>query len=175
MKRLVVLLAIIGGAVYLGSIKVPLRFLSNSAAIRTVAEDVLQPLESNRAATDESVQKALDQLRSRSGAPGNRPLNAREVQALALLAQAEEERKAVLERIKGGSSRNPLDTIPGDWHVIGKPHQKVDPSAMNDQRRNAFWASTEQNRWRQRCDYYRSSINALLAPAASLGEVSKSL
>jgi hypothetical protein len=182
MKWFVFLFVALGAAAYLGYIEVPLpadffgkadksvktdaaalpvssllKLRLHTEAIRTAARNVLLPLESR--------QTALDNLRAQVTAPGGLQDGAREAQALVLLSQALAERTAILARLQPGSSgHDPLDYVPGNWHVAGHPEKPVDPTAQNEKWRSTFWAQTEIKKWNERREYYRAQIQALLTP-----------
>jgi hypothetical protein len=135
----------------------------NLGAIRDFSQKVLQPLESKTSISDENARKIFTELTTKVAAAPASVDHTRAAQALQLIDQALGERSVYLKRALAGSAQNNLDQVPGKWHLVGDREKTINRPEVSRQERSAFWTQTVLKEWRGRCDYYRASIDALLA------------
>ena len=132
-------------------------------SIGALSEKVLQPLDTEAGISTEEARQSLLAIQSNVATRQSEPDYLRKAQAMNVLAQAIEERDAYMNRITTGTSSNPLDKVPGHWHIVGHPEKKVDRAALSRNSRGNFFTQAALRQWRDRSDYYKATIAALLA------------
>jgi len=133
-------------------------------SIGALSEKVLQPLDAEAGISTEEARQSLTAIQSNVATRQAEPDYRRKAQAVSLLAQAIEERDAYLGRLKTGTSFNTLEKVPNSWrmiHRIGEP--QADRYVLTREARDSFWGQATLRQWRERNDYYKAAIAALLA------------
>ncbi len=170
MRLLFLLLAVLGVCAYMGYIQLPTDIVlpgDTLGSMRSLSKKVLKPLDDKETISTQEARSALAELRATVANRRSDPDYQRMTQLLTVLDQAIEERYTSITRVYGGTTANALDSVPGKWHLVGHPEKHVDPTEISHQERSSFWTEATTRKWRERCDYYKATVDAILGQPAS--------